>query len=86
MYIWQTIYAYSPCLNQAIKTTEKAFRPSFRAATRGCILHDASYIGTIQLKGREEHIKAMLNICCDAQATSPGSVRYAGGVNVVSSL
>ena len=41
----------------------------------GTILHDASYIGTIELVGLLEHLKLLLTHCCDPQAASPAAIR-----------
>lgn len=49
----------------AVTPTEKAFRPSHRAAVHGSILHDASYLGLIELKGVESTIDIVLSQCCD---------------------
>ncbi|KAK0464529.1 POP1-domain-containing protein [Desarmillaria tabescens] len=51
--------------------TEKAFRPSHRAAVRGSILHDASYQSLIELKGPQNEL-------------SPGNRRYVLGARTLS--
>ncbi|KAJ3717095.1 POP1-domain-containing protein [Lentinula raphanica] len=66
----------------AVTPTEKAFRPSHRASTRGSILHDASYQSVIELKGPEVTLKAILEKCCDVQDISPGAKRYTSGARV----
>ncbi|KAI0789808.1 ribonucleases P/MRP protein subunit POP1-domain-containing protein [Abortiporus biennis] len=63
----------------AKEPTEKSFRPSHRASLHGSILHDASYIGTIQLEGPHDILKTILESCCDFQGTSPGSDRVSKG-------
>lgn len=60
---------------QAVKPTEKAFRPSHRASVHGSILHDASYYSLIELKGPEGVLQTILGSCCDPQG--PGAKRYA---------
>ncbi|KZS93212.1 POP1-domain-containing protein [Sistotremastrum niveocremeum HHB9708] len=69
--IWGYRLAESP--------TEKSFRPSYRAAMRDCIIHDASYFATIELKGPETLLKDLLRHCCDLQGPGPWSLRYSGG-------
>ncbi|CAL1712921.1 unnamed protein product [Somion occarium] len=63
----------------AVQPTEKAFRPSHRAAVHGSILHDASYHGFIELKGPEDVLRTILESCCDAQGPSPGAKRFLTG-------
>jgi hypothetical protein len=36
----------------AVTQTEMSFRPSDRAARLGVIVHDVSYVGTAELRGR----------------------------------
>ncbi|KAH0832347.1 hypothetical protein J3R83DRAFT_13363 [Lanmaoa asiatica] len=66
---------------QAVTPTEKAFRPSHRASMHGSILHDASYYATIELKGPQLFLQAVLEQCCDPQVT--GTKRF---VMCISSL
>ncbi|KAJ4482259.1 POP1-domain-containing protein [Lentinula aciculospora] len=66
----------------AVTPTEKAFRPSHRASMRGSILHDASYLSLVEMKGPQATLKAILEICCDAQDISPGAKRYTSGARV----
>lgn len=54
---------------QAVTPTEKAFRPSHRASMHGSILHDASYYATIELKGPQLLLLAVLEQCCDPQVS-----------------
>jgi hypothetical protein len=42
----------------------------------GTIMHDASYIGTIELIGILAHLKLLLSHCCDPQGTSPTAIRW----------
>ncbi|KAF8120269.1 ribonucleases P/MRP protein subunit POP1-domain-containing protein [Boletus edulis] len=58
----------------AVTPTEKAFRPSHRASMHGSILHDASYYATIELKGPQLLLQAVLEQCCDPQVS--GMKRY----------
>ncbi|KAI0763628.1 POP1-domain-containing protein [Trametes elegans] len=67
----------------AITPTEKSFRPSHRASVHGSILHDASYFATIELKGPEDILRAILDSCCDCQGPSPGAKRYLTGARTV---
>ena len=55
--------------------TEKSFRPSHRASIHGSILHDASYMAVIELRGPEDSLKAIMETCCDPQGAGPGAVR-----------
>ncbi|KAF9077548.1 POP1-domain-containing protein [Rhodocollybia butyracea] len=66
----------------AVTPTEKAFRPSHRASIHGSILHDASYMSLIELKGPESTLKSILDICCDAQEVGPGTKRFASGARL----
>ncbi|KAI0050421.1 POP1-domain-containing protein [Auriscalpium vulgare] len=63
----------------AVHPTEKSFRPSHRASVHGAILHDASYYGTVELKGLEHVLKAILGSCCDLQGQSPAAKRFLTG-------
>jgi ribonuclease P/MRP protein subunit POP1 len=58
---------------QAEHSTEKLFRPSHRAALHGCILHDASYTALIELKGKQELLRRVLNGCSDPHESNPGA-------------
>ncbi|KAJ3873454.1 POP1-domain-containing protein [Lentinula edodes] len=66
----------------AVTPTEKAFRPSHRASIHGSILHDSSYLSLIEMTGPEAILKAILEMCCDAQDVSPGAQRYTSGARV----
>ncbi|KAJ4501438.1 NUC188 domain-containing protein [Lentinula lateritia] len=66
----------------AVTPTEKAFRPSHRASIHGSILHDSSYLSLIEMTGPEATLKAILEMCCDAQDVSPGAQRYTSGARV----
>ncbi|KAF8650133.1 hypothetical protein AX16_005369 [Volvariella volvacea WC 439] len=67
----------------AVHPTEKAFRPSHRASVHGSIIHDASYLGLIEIKGQEEAVKAVLLSCTDPQGPGAGSARYTNGARVL---
>lgn len=62
----------------ASHSTEKSFRASHRAAMRGAILHDASYMSLFELKGDEKVLIELLQNCCDPQGAGPGSNRSVG--------
>ncbi|KAA1469823.1 POP1-domain-containing protein [Dentipellis sp. KUC8613] len=64
----------------AVQPTEKSFRPSYRAAVHGAILHDASYYSLMQVTGPEHVLKRLLESCCDPQGPGPSSKRYTDGV------
>ena len=61
---------------QAVTPTEKSFRPSHRASVHGSILHDASYLATIEIKGPEDLLCTILGSCCDCQGPSPSAKRH----------
>ncbi|KAI0631997.1 POP1-domain-containing protein [Trametes polyzona] len=63
----------------ATTPTEKSFRPSHRASVHGSIIHDASYFATIELRGPEDVLRAILDSCCDCQGPSPGAKRFLTG-------
>ncbi|KAG9015712.1 hypothetical protein FRB90_004357 [Tulasnella sp. 427] len=52
----------------AINPTEKAFRPSHRAALHSSIVQDVSYYGILELKGPEGLLKQSLSQICDPQS------------------
>ena len=60
---------------QAVTPTEKSFRPSHRASVHGSILHDASYLATIEIKGPEDLLCTILGSCFDCQGPSPSAKR-----------
>ncbi|PBK74850.1 POP1-domain-containing protein [Armillaria solidipes] len=68
----------------AVHPSEKAFRPSHRAAVRGSILHDASYQSLIELKGPQKVLTRIMDNCCDPQELSPGNRRYVLGARTLS--
>jgi ribonuclease P/MRP protein subunit POP1 len=61
----------------ALTPTEKAFRPSDRAARLGVIVHDASYVGTAELRGRQRVLLAVLARVLDCAGPGAGAARYA---------
>ncbi|KAF9497689.1 POP1-domain-containing protein [Pleurotus eryngii] len=63
----------------AMQPTEKAFRPSHRAAQHGCIIHDASYLGLVEITGALGPLSDLLLLCCDPQGRPPGAQRYTVG-------
>ncbi|KAJ7601074.1 ribonucleases P/MRP protein subunit POP1-domain-containing protein [Mycena floridula] len=69
----------------AVQPTEKSFRPSHRASVHGSIIHDASYMSLIELKGPENALKEVLEACCDPQGPGPGSKRYTHGARTLDS-
>ncbi|KAH9480457.1 Ribonucleases P/MRP protein subunit POP1 [Psilocybe cubensis] len=67
----------------AVTPTEKSYRPSHRASVHGSILHDASYYSTYEIKGPEEALIALLDLCCDPQGPGPSSKRYLNGSRIL---
>ncbi|KAG2087135.1 ribonucleases P/MRP protein subunit POP1-domain-containing protein [Suillus discolor] len=65
----------------AVTPTEKSFRPSHRASMHGSILHDSSYHSLIELKGPENILRNVLDLCCDPQCT--GMKRSMTGARVL---
>ncbi|KAH8824939.1 POP1-domain-containing protein [Flagelloscypha sp. PMI_526] len=63
----------------AITPTEKSFRPSYRAAMHGSIVHDASYFEIIEMKGPKNILVSILEGCLDPQDRSPAAISYANG-------
>jgi ribonuclease P/MRP protein subunit POP1 len=61
---------------QAVTPTEKSFRPSHRASVHGSILHDASYLGLIEIKGPEQVLRSILDRCTDCQGPSASAQRF----------
>jgi len=59
----------------ALQPTEKAFRPSHRAAMHGAIVHDASYFALLELIGPEVVLARILGVCCDPAGAGPASPR-----------
>ncbi|KAL0960688.1 hypothetical protein HGRIS_005715 [Hohenbuehelia grisea] len=66
----------------AVQPTEKSFRPSHRASVHGSILHDASYMSLIELKGPQNVLELILKYCCDPQGAGPGTKRFVAGSRV----
>ncbi|KAF5360528.1 hypothetical protein D9756_004746 [Leucocoprinus leucothites] len=66
----------------AVHPTEKSFRPSHRASIQGSILHDASYFATLEIKGPQPALVAILELICDLQGPGPGAVRWVTGSRV----
>ncbi|KAI0689073.1 NUC188 domain-containing protein [Cytidiella melzeri] len=66
----------------AVTPTEKSFRPSHRASVHGSILHDASYLGLIEIKGPERVIRSIFDRCCDFQGPSACAKRFSSGARV----
>ncbi|KAJ7069842.1 POP1-domain-containing protein [Mycena amicta] len=64
----------------AVTPTEKAFRPSHRAAVHGSIIHDASYYSTFQLHGPQKLLSDILSLFSDPLDPSPGAKRYHPGL------
>ncbi|KAF8526144.1 NUC188 domain-containing protein [Gautieria morchelliformis] len=62
--------------------TEKSYRPSHRSSIHSSILHDASYISTISVSGKQILLERMLIRCSDCQGAGPGAVRYTLGSRV----
>ncbi|KAJ3573212.1 hypothetical protein NP233_g2576 [Leucocoprinus birnbaumii] len=66
----------------AVQPTEKSFRPSHRASMHASILHDASYMATLEMKGPQSALVAILELICDLQGSGPGAVRWVTGSRV----
>jgi ribonuclease P/MRP protein subunit POP1 len=60
---------------QAITPTEKSYRPSHRAATRGVIVSDVSYFGTIELRGPQATLITILHRVLHPDGHGPGAKR-----------
>lgn len=61
---------------QADRPTEKAYRSSYRASVNGALVHDASYLQYIELKGHEPALQALFEQNFDPNSTSPCSKRF----------
>ncbi|RUP48702.1 hypothetical protein BC936DRAFT_144143 [Jimgerdemannia flammicorona] len=89
-YIYYNIYIGSlatisglqrPCvmLIQADHPNEKSIRATYRASSHLSIIHDASYMGCLELSGPEGTLVRMLNTVTDPTVPSMGSARYTKG-------
>jgi len=58
---------------------EKSLRATYRASSHLSILHDASYMGCVELTGTAEGISRMLAPVTDMSVASIGSQRYSKG-------
>ncbi|TFK28005.1 ribonuclease P/MRP protein subunit [Coprinopsis marcescibilis] len=68
----------------AIEPTDKSYRPSHRAAVQGSIIHDASYYSIVELRGPENALVPMLELCCDPhKSLNPGQARYKKGARTL---
>lgn len=65
-----------PFFPQAHRPTEKAFRPSHRAAIHGSILNDVSYFSLIELKGEEFALERVLRRVAGEICWGKRFVRY----------
>jgi ribonuclease P/MRP protein subunit POP1 len=65
---------------QAYTPTDKAFRPSYRASMHGVIVHDSSYMQTLEVRAHFDTLQEFLSMICDASAVPPYSVRYNSGI------
>ncbi|RCH82061.1 hypothetical protein CU098_000584, partial [Rhizopus stolonifer] len=63
----------------ASRPNTKSVRITYRSFTRLSIVHDASYMGCIELKGNTEEIIRALDTVTDAGSPSVGSERYIKG-------
>jgi ribonuclease P/MRP protein subunit POP1 len=59
----------------AVTPTEKSYRPSFRASQRGAIVHDASYFGVIELKGKQSTLVKVLARVLECSGAGAGAQR-----------
>ncbi|RUS21833.1 NUC188 domain-containing protein [Endogone sp. FLAS-F59071] len=66
-------------VSQAEHPNEKSIRASYRASSHLSIIHDASYMGCVELGGPEEALVRMLNMVTDPTMPSIGSARYTKG-------
>ncbi|TIA88306.1 hypothetical protein E3P99_02689 [Wallemia hederae] len=69
----------------ALHPTEKAFRPSVRAARQGCIVHDASYTSLIQIDGPQDAILRVFDSTLEKAGESASSKRYIFGTREMQS-
>lgn len=66
----------------ASRPNTKSVRVTYRSFTRLSIVHDASYMGSIELTGDFENIKTVLNTVTDAGLPSVGSERLVLTFNI----
>lgn len=59
----------------AARPNTKSVRITYRSFTRLSIVHDASYMGCIELRGDNKEIISALNTVTDAGSPSVGSER-----------
>ncbi|TPX34544.1 hypothetical protein SmJEL517_g02836 [Synchytrium microbalum] len=59
---------------------DKSLRSAFRAGNTQCVIHDASYTGTIELSGSLTNIKALLLHLIDPSTVPVSSARYTSGI------
>lgn len=62
-------------VSQAEHPTDKSIRASYRASSHLSVIHDASYMGCVELGGPEEALVRMLNMVTDPTMPSIGSAR-----------
>ncbi|KAF8527485.1 ribonucleases P/MRP protein subunit POP1-domain-containing protein [Hysterangium stoloniferum] len=62
--------------------TEKSYRPSHRSAIHSSIIHDASYMSTISVSGKQFILEKVLSLCCDCQGAGPAAVRFTLGSRI----
>ncbi|RUS16840.1 hypothetical protein BC938DRAFT_476453, partial [Jimgerdemannia flammicorona] len=60
-------------LIQADHPNEKSIRATYRASSHLSIIHDASYMGCLELSGPEGTLVRMLNTVTDPTVPSMGS-------------
>ncbi|KAI7904843.1 NUC188 domain-containing protein [Cokeromyces recurvatus] len=66
----------------AARPNTKSIRVTYRSFTRLSIIHDASYMACIELKGDKNDIIKVLNTMTDAGLSSVGSERYISGKRI----
>ncbi|KDE07210.1 hypothetical protein MVLG_02433 [Microbotryum lychnidis-dioicae p1A1 Lamole] len=64
----------------AIRPTEKAFRPSYRASVHGALVHDASYLQYIELTGPQDQLEHLVRLLCPLTPAGPASKRFTSGI------
>ncbi|KAL1922941.1 uncharacterized protein VTP21DRAFT_9317 [Calcarisporiella thermophila] len=63
----------------ALHPTDKLIKATYRAGKHRVFLHDASYIGCIELRGHQADIVKVMDAMTDPTQPSIGSQRYIGG-------
>lgn len=64
------------CVLQALHPRDKSVRACWRASQRACAIYDASYYGTIELRGPQQALIDALKTMVDPAGLSPGALMY----------